>query len=304
MPPSTKDDRVGEAGPTTIGYPRLHLRRTDSTNERARMLAIEGAPHGTLVTAGEQTAGRGRQGRAWVAPAGSALLCSLVLRDPPPLLSLIAGVAVCEVVDAHSIAGHTQRAHGGRARVKWPNDIVVEAPAAPQPSAMAADEPRGGPSRGKAPNAARLTKLAGILVEGRPQERWAILGIGLNVAVRVEQLPDEMREGAASLGLPASAIEPLLGQLMQALQRRLAEPVESVLDSWRAHDALLGREVSWGVHDLNPSSDRGDRRAGHTQRAHGGRAAGIDDTGRLIVRLADGATAKLDAGEIHLKPSQ
>jgi BirA family biotin operon repressor/biotin-[acetyl-CoA-carboxylase] ligase len=296
MPPSTKGDRVGEAGTTTIGYPRLHLRCTDSTNERARMLAVGGAPHGTLVTADEQTAGRGRQGRAWVAPVGSALLCSLVLRDPPPLLSLIAGVAVCEVVEAQPIAGHTQRAHGGLARVKWPNDIVVEAAAAPQPSA--ADAPRSGSSQGKAPNAARLPKLAGILVEGRPQERWAVLGIGLNVAVRVERLPDEVREGAASLGLSASAIEPLLGLLMQALQRLLAGPVESVLDSWRAHDVLLGREVSWGVHGLDPPSDRGDRRAGH------GRAAGIDDAGRLIVTLADGATAKLDAGEIHLRPSQ
>ena len=64
-----------------LGTPRVHLRRTDSTNERARQLAARGAPHGTLVTATEQTAGRGRQGRSWSAPAGRALLCSLLLRD-------------------------------------------------------------------------------------------------------------------------------------------------------------------------------------------------------------------------------
>src|ERR1700722_18378910 len=94
-----------------LGHPRLHLRQVDSTNERARALAIAGAPHGTLVSASEQTAGRGRQGRSWMAPAGSALLCSLIVRDPPPLLSLIAGVATCDVV-------------GEDALLKWPNDVV------------------------------------------------------------------------------------------------------------------------------------------------------------------------------------
>ena len=99
-----------------LGHPRLHLRSTDSTNDRARALAIAGAPHGTLVTASEQTAGRGRQGRRWSAPPGSSLLASLVLRDPPPLLPLIAAVAVCDMA-------------GEDARVKWPNDIVfVRAP--------------------------------------------------------------------------------------------------------------------------------------------------------------------------------
>ena len=98
---------------TRIGHPRLHLRRTGSTNERARELAFAGAPHGTLVTASEQTSGRGRQGRRWSAPAGSSLLASLLLRDVPMLLPLIAAVAVCEVA-------------GERARIKWPNDVVVE----------------------------------------------------------------------------------------------------------------------------------------------------------------------------------
>ncbi|MDX6681871.1 MAG: BirA family transcriptional regulator, partial [Solirubrobacteraceae bacterium] len=59
-----------------LGTPRLHLRQTDSTNDRARALAMAGAPHGMLVTAREQRAGRGRQGRTWCAPAGRALLAS------------------------------------------------------------------------------------------------------------------------------------------------------------------------------------------------------------------------------------
>ena len=61
--------------PQALGHPRAHYRLTDSTNARARELATRGSPHGTLVTAAEQSAGRGRQGRTWSAPAGSALLC-------------------------------------------------------------------------------------------------------------------------------------------------------------------------------------------------------------------------------------
>ncbi len=225
-----------------LGHPRLHLRSTDSTNERARALALAGAPHGTLVTAAEQTAGRGRQGRRWSAPAGSALLMSLTLREPPPLLPLIAAVAVCDVA-------------GDEARVKWPNDVVFA---------------RSG----------KLAKLAGILIEGRPQEGWAVLGIGLNVAVRVEELPVELRDSAASLGLPSEEIEPLLARLLAALQQRLGESPAEALEAWRARDALHGREISWA----------GGR----------GRADGVDGNGRLIVELAGGGRTALDAGEVHL----
>ena len=64
-----------------IGLPHVHHRTTDSTNARARELAAAGRPHGTLVTADEQTAGRGRQGRTWLAAPGEALLMSVVVRD-------------------------------------------------------------------------------------------------------------------------------------------------------------------------------------------------------------------------------
>src|SRR5438067_7240622 len=99
-----------------LGHPRVHLRTTDSTNERVRALAQDGAPHGTLVTASEQSAGRGRQGRRWEAPAGSSILMSLLVRwdepeQAPRLLPLITAVAVCDAL-------------GASARIKWPNDIV------------------------------------------------------------------------------------------------------------------------------------------------------------------------------------
>jgi BirA family biotin operon repressor/biotin-[acetyl-CoA-carboxylase] ligase len=257
-----------------LGSPRVHLRLTDSTNDRARELAIAGAPHGTLVTASEQTAGRGRQGRRWSAPAGSALLMSLILRSPPPLLPLIAAVAVCE-------------AAGDRALIKWPNDIVL---LGPEPAR--AQEPGGG-AAALAPNGAAgppLRKLAGILAEGRPQQGWAVLGIGVNVAMRLEELPPELRGGAPGSGAPMAAatlgedpreVEPVLARVLAALERRLAEPPEATLRAWRKRDALRGREIGWA----------GGR----------GRAEGIDGEGRLVVALAGGGRTTLGAGEVHLE---
>jgi BirA family transcriptional regulator, biotin operon repressor / biotin---[acetyl-CoA-carboxylase] ligase len=223
---------------TALGTPRLHLRTTDSTNERAKALAA-GAPHGMLVTAAEQTAGHGRQGRSWSAPAGEGLLMSLVLHDWPPLLPLVAAVAVAETI-------------GGDARIKWPNDVLV------------------------GPDPAR--KAAGILVEGRPQEGWAVLGIGVNVAVR--SFPAELRDIAASLGGTPADVEPFLARLLSALERGLAAPAAATIEAWQARDALRGRPVTWNGGE--------------------GIAAGVDADGRLLVELAGGGSATLDAGEVHL----
>ena len=214
---------------TALGRPRLHHREIDSTNRRARELASAGAPHGTLVTAGAQTAGRGRQGRRWEAPAGSALLCSLVLRDFDALLSLRAGLAVADVA-------------GEAARVKWPNDVQVEG-----------------------------RKVAGVLVEGRPHEGWAVVGIGVNVSAAPD-LPD-----AAALG--RDDVEAVLAELLAALEARLAEPSELSLDALRARDALLGVRIEW---------DGGE-----------GVGAGIDPDGGLRVTTNAGERV-LSAGEVHI----
>lgn len=247
---------------TSLGYPRLHLRSADSTNERVRSLALAGAPHGTLVTAAEQTAGRGRQGRSWWAPRGSSLLLSLLVRDPPRLLPLIAGVAVCD-----ALAGHAY------AKLKWPNDVVIEPPPARELSSVGKRTPAG-------EGMPALAKLAGILMEGRPREGWAVVGVGVNVAVRPDEMPAELSATAASLELPTSEIEPLLTRLLDALDQRLAEPEGAVLDAWRERDALLGSEVSW--------------ESGH------GVAQGVDDHGHLLVRLPNGTREALSAGEVHL----
>ena len=223
-----------------LGSPRVHFRLTDSTNARARELAGRGAPHGTVVTAAEQSAGRGRQGRTWTAPPGRALLCSVIIRDPPRLLPLATGVAVAETV-------------GPESRLKWPNDVLLEG-----------------------------RKVAGILVEARLQERWAVLGIGLNVAVRDADFPPELRDRTGTLGLEPSALEPTLDALLRALERWLTTSSDYVLEAVRARDALLYREVRWG--------------------GQVGIGAGIDGDGRLVVRTDDGEV-HLDAGEVHLGPA-
>jgi BirA family transcriptional regulator, biotin operon repressor / biotin---[acetyl-CoA-carboxylase] ligase len=220
-----------------LGHPRVHYRVIGSTNARARELAGCGAPHGTVVTAAAQSAGRGRQGRTWTAAPGRALLCSIVVRDPPRLLPLVAGVATAEVV-------------GPGARIKWPNDVLVDA-----------------------------RKVAGILVEGRPQEGWAVVGVGLNVALRVSDFPLELRETAGTLGLEPDAIEPMLAGLLGRLEGWIAAPAQSVLRAVRGRDALLGRPVRWA----------GGR----------GTGTGIDDGGHLLVATETGTVA-LDAGEVHL----
>jgi BirA family transcriptional regulator, biotin operon repressor / biotin---[acetyl-CoA-carboxylase] ligase len=223
----------------TLGHPRLHLRETGSTNDRARELAAAGAPHGTLVTARAQSAGRGRQGRTWSAPPGHALLMSLVLREPHTLLPLAAAVGVSEAI-------------GGDATIKWPNDVLL-----------------GG------------RKVAGILAEGRPQEGWAILGIGVNVAVRVDDLPPELHGTAATLSHTPADVEPFLQSLLGTLDHALGLPAAELLDAWRARDALRGRRIAWA--------------------AGSGIADGIDGEGRLVVELADGGRTTLDAGEVHLE---
>src|SRR3954469_6921992 len=122
----------------TFGLPHRHFRSTDSTNTRARNLAAAGAPHGTIVTASEQTAGRGRQGRTWTAPPNKALLYSAIVRpldERHMLPPLACPPAVCEAAEELN--------PNPDCKVKWPNDTHVKAP-----------------------------KLAGALIEARPHDSW------------------------------------------------------------------------------------------------------------------------------------
>jgi BirA family biotin operon repressor/biotin-[acetyl-CoA-carboxylase] ligase len=159
-----REVRHHEAG-TRFGFPHRHFGVTDSTNSRARKLVETGAPEGTVVTAREQTAGRGRVGRVWTAPEGKALLYSAVLRpldERHLLLPLSVPLAVCAAAEALR--------DGIECEVKWPNDIWLEG-----------------------------RKLAGILIEAKPQEGWAVIGIGLNLTIAPEEFPPDLRHPATSL---------------------------------------------------------------------------------------------------------
>jgi BirA family transcriptional regulator, biotin operon repressor / biotin---[acetyl-CoA-carboxylase] ligase len=221
-----------------IGSPRVHLRLTDSTNERAKELALSGALHGTIVTADEQSAGRGRQGRVWTAPPRSAVLMSLVTRRLTPTLPLAAAVAICDALPI-------------RCEIKWPNDVWLD-----------------------------RRKLAGILVEGRPQEGWAVLGIGLNVTA--ESFPPELAEIATSLRMAGVELDPeaVLAALLGSLDEWLEAPAEDVLAAWSERDALRGGRVRWTDGE--------------------GTAVGIDASGALVVETDKGRVT-LDAGEVHLQ---
>jgi len=230
----------------SFGTPHRHYRRIDSTNSRARELAEAGAPHGTVVTAGEQTAGRGRRGRVWTAPGGKALLYSGILRPLDRrhlLLPLAVPLAVCAAAE--------QLRPGAKCEVKWPNDIWLDG-----------------------------HKLAGVLIEAKPQDGWAVIGVGLNLAIEADEFPDELRQPAISLGggvMPERARRALDAQL----DRWVAADPDAVLAEWRSRDALRGREVSW---------DGG-----------AGVADGIEDSGDLVVVAAGGDRVVLGAGEVHLR---
>jgi len=232
-----------------IGTPHSHERTTRSTNERARALAGAGAPHGTLVTAAEQTAGRGRQGRRWLAEPGDALLMSLVVRERAETLALLPLRAAVAVRDA--CAALT----GGASLIKWPNDIWIDG-----------------------------RKVAGILIEGRPAEGWAVLGIGLNV--RTRRFPDGLATPATSLALAGTdvTVATARDEVLSALEGWLEADAGAVIEAWRAHDALAGQPVTW-----NGGS---------------GTAAGVGDDGSLLVDTPDGARVELGAGEVHLGRDQ
>jgi BirA family biotin operon repressor/biotin-[acetyl-CoA-carboxylase] ligase len=240
----------------SFGAPHRHFRLTDSTNARARELVEAGAPHGTVVTADEQAAGRGRQGRSWTAPPGKALLYSAVLRpldERHLLLPLAVPLAVCETAE--------QLQAGIECRIKWPNDVWVES-----------------------------RKLAGVLIEAKPQDRWAVIGVGLNLTIEVAEFPPELRETAISLAAArpktsnleiVASVDRARRALDAALDRWVAADRMAILAAWRSRDALRGREVSW--------------------QDGSGVADGIDDSGDLLVRGVGGERFVLGAGEVHLR---
>jgi BirA family transcriptional regulator, biotin operon repressor / biotin---[acetyl-CoA-carboxylase] ligase len=242
-----------------VPWPRPHVvASTGSTNADALELARQGAPEGTVVVADEQTAGRGRLGREWISAPGAGLWCSVLVRMAPGsgrgLLPLLAGVAVAESV----------RRHGVEARLKWPNDIVIDGPSLD-----------GGPGP---------RKLAGILAETDGEES-VVLGIGVNVSQSADQLPVPV---ATSLLLEGATVArgDLLLDILTALHTSIEglrhEGAGFALDVYRELCITIGRDVVVTL----PNGERAV-----------GRAVGVGDDGQLHVRTAE-KTLSVAAGDV------
>ncbi|MEK9500439.1 biotin--[acetyl-CoA-carboxylase] ligase [Gemmatimonadota bacterium DH-20] len=202
-----------------------------STNDRARTLARAGTPAWTVVVADHQTSGRGRVGRRWITPAGTALTASIVLRPRSHahagLLPLLTGVAVARAIDRLEPGGVA-------VGLKWPNDVWLA----------------GG-------------KLAGILCEAVGEA--VVVGVGLNLRPAPDAEPDPDRNGASDLesatGRPWRA-GALLGALIAELRRCCAVPrvrfEGAVAREWADRDILRGRRVRIGAVEgvaLGPGAD-------------------------------------------------
>ena len=261
--------------PTSFGRPHRHLRRTDSTNERARVLVERGAASGTVVTAAVQDAGRGRHGRRWSAPAGAALLYSAILCPLDArhrLLPLAVPLAVCDAIESLAPVS---------CRVKWPNDVWICEPGAAQGEAEAGSDDSGRKAKPGVPG----RKAAGVLIEARPPE-WAVIGVGINLSVADDEFPAELRWPATSVGHGATppaaraALDAALGRWVEA------DP-DDVVGEFERRDALRGRTVNWEGAGAPGSGT--------------GQALGVDEDGNLLVRGVDGDDHTLGAGEVSLR---
>jgi BirA family biotin operon repressor/biotin-[acetyl-CoA-carboxylase] ligase len=233
-----------------------------STMDNAARLAAVGARDRTAVVSLEQTAGRGRGGRAWSAPAGSALFCTLLIRPPVAPsqlspLSLLTGVAVAAAIE---------RLTDCPVRLKWPNDVWLG-------------------------NDGDRAKVAGILVTSRlvdGQVDYALVGIGVNVRSR----PDELPAGATSLLAVGvnTPVETFCGTMLEQFEEvyrdYLATAGRPSLDSWRARAAMLG-EVVMIVED--------------TRERHG-TFVDVDNDGAMLLRHDDGSISRIVAGDLVRGP--
>jgi len=215
--------------------PLVYHEVTASTNDDARAMAVAGAPEGTVVIAGEQSAGRGRRERAWFGDPHNSLLFSFILRptlpahEYPRLVNTI-GVAVAEACSAEA---------GCAVGTKWPNDVIAEG-----------------------------RKVGGILLEASAPH-YAIVGIGLNVLGDESQFPPELRDTAGALAACATrdlSREPLLAAVLNQIDLRYDDVLQGrwddIVTTQRGLETTLGRTVtiqaggtaiSGSALDLSPS---------------------------------------------------
>lgn len=253
--------RASEQRP--IGFQREHLDTVDSTNTYLKARAALGAPHGLVVTAGEQTAGRGRFGRSFLSAGGKGLYLSLLLRPDLPAaqaaeLTPWTAVAVCRALEGLT---------GLRPTIKWINDILLE------------DK-----------------KLCGILTEAAVAPdgslEYVVVGIGLNLTQDRGDFPPDLAASATSLAQHLTC-PPSREALLDALLRELngmwaAFPSgrEAWLEAYRARCSTLGREVDV----ISPAGVRS------------GLALCVGEDFSLSVRFSDGSVDRLNSGEVSLRP--
>jgi len=204
------------------GYPwaeHFHwLETTDSTNDRLKAMARQGAPHGTVIIAGHQTSGHGRMGRSFQSPVGMGVYLSILLRpNCPPTelmhLTCAAAVAMCDAV---------QQTSGLRPGIKWTNDLVYG-----------------------------MRKLGGILTElglsPRGTVDYAIIGIGINCSQQPGDFPPEIRDIAASLSMVTGThvdYTTLAAAMMEALWKLDLTQKANLLRRYRADCITIGQDIS------------------------------------------------------------
>ena len=234
----------------------------DSTNTHAKSLAREGVPHGTVVIAGNQTAGRGRMGRSFHSPAGTGIYLSVILRPqcpPSQLMHLTCAVAVamCDAVE---------KVAGVRPGVKWINDLVLNE-----------------------------KKLGGILTELAIDPHtgltdYAVVGIGINCCQQSKDFPPELQEIATSLlssGFHVSTAT-LAAEMITALHRMdaaLLTEKKQLMERYRADCITLGKDIA--VH------------SSHCVRP--GKALDVDEDGGLLVAFPDGTKETVSSGEVSVR---
>jgi len=244
-----------------IGRDIRYFETIDSTNRYARRLGEEGAEEGVLVIADEQTDGRGRSGRHWTTPPGSAIAMTLLLRpqlapERISMVTLVMGLAVAQAV---------RELYGLDAKIKWPNDVVI-----------------GG------------KKICGILTEMSAElaaVHYIVIGVGTNANLR--HFPEEIRETATSLALE------LHRDIGRA--QLIAGVVKSFEDHYRSFIAAADLSpVMEDYNALLVNAGRAVRvlEPGHE---YGGEAIGIDREGRLMVRRDDGSLCLVYAGEVSVR---
>ena len=191
----------------------------DSTNTQAKKLALSGAPHGTVLLAGQQTGGRGRMGRSFLSPPESGIYLSVILRPdcaPTELMHLTCATAV-------AMCNAVQHVAGFRPKIKWTNDLVFQ-----------------------------KRKLGGILTElvFAPEGICAIVGIGLNCNQTPDNFPEDLRQIASSLStvvqkpisLPLVAAHMI--QELYRLDRILMEEKQNIMQAYQQDCITIGQDIS------------------------------------------------------------